>query len=166
MWTKNRVPSVLAVVVMLFAAVAVAHAAGSGEKSGPGPEIKHYNQGVALLKKGDYAAARAELEAALEAKEAFPEAHNNLAYALRKLGEAHYEAALSHYDRALELAPDLAEAHMYRGVLHVLMGDSAAAEQDLEALRGHNDKLADELAWVIENGAEKEGSQAGIAGVW
>jgi len=139
-------------------------AAGSGAQTGPSPEVEVYNQGVALLKKGNFAAAQVRFQAALELREEFPEAHNNLAYSLRKQGKEHYAAALSHYNRALELEPRLPEALMYRGALYVLMGDQAAAQKDLEALRGLNDKLADELAWVIENGGEKEGSQAGV--IW
>lgn len=151
----------LAVFVLLVATPEL-RAAGSGQKSGPGPDVALYNQGVSLLKRGDFATAQSRFESALEIREDFPEAHNNLAYSLRKQGEEHFEEALSHYNRALELDPDLAEARMYRGALHVLMDDKPAAEKDLEALRGLNGKLADELAWVIENGAEKADSLAGI----
>lgn len=130
-------------------------------------ETKLYNQGTKQLKKGNWSEAAESLRGALELKEDFPEAHNNLGYALRKMGEEHYEEALEHYDRALELAPDLAEAHHYRGVLHVLMGDMKAALEDHTLLVDSNPKLADQLEAVIQGGADAAAKgDGGIAGTW
>ncbi|MGB5985447.1 MAG: tetratricopeptide repeat protein, partial [Desulfobacterales bacterium] len=85
--------------------------------------------------------------------------HNNLAYVLRKQGPDFFEEALKHYTRAIELKPDLAQPYMYRGVLFVQMGNKEAALQDHEKLLTLDEKLAQELQYVIENGMEKEPEQ-------
>lgn len=152
--------------LLLFAPAAPAATTGSQPEESAQPGVEDYNRGVAMLKQGEWAAARKAFEKALDAREDFAEAHNNLAYSLRKLGEEHWAAAMEHYDRALELEPKLAEAYMYRGVLHVLQGNEEAAQQDHAELRELNPKLADQLEWVIENGEEKEGTTWGIADSW
>jgi hypothetical protein len=43
---------------------------------------------------------------------------------------------------------------MYRGVLHVQMGNASLANDDLAKLRALKSPLADELEFVIENGKE------------
>ena len=100
--------------------------------------------------------AERQLRRALRQQEEFAEAHNNLAFVLRKQGEDHFAEALQHYNRAIELNAELAEAYMYRGVLYVHMGDAAAAEADREILEALNSSLAAELRWVIDHGHEKE----------
>ena len=61
----------------------------------------------------------------------------------------------------LELVLDrrLAEAYMYRGVLHTAMGNTRDAQKDLQRLTRLNADLAKELQWVIDNGKEKEPAQ-------
>ena len=66
--------------------------------------------------------------------------------------------ALGHYNRAIELKPNLAEAYEYRGVLLLRMGRKTAAEKDLATLKTLNPKLAAELERVIKTG--KEGKRA------
>lgn len=127
--------------------------------------FSHYNSGVDHLYKGDFEAAQKEFEKALEMKEDFAEAHNNLGYSLRRQGEEHYDAALEHYNRALELDPELAEAYMYRGVLHALSGDEDAARKDLEALNGLDRELGDKLLQVLASGEEPEG-HTGVTARW
>lgn len=163
---RRAVPLMALLILLLTASAALAAGSGSKEEEPAKPEIEAYNRGVSMLKQGEWAEARKAFEKALEIKEDFPEAHNNLAYSLRKLGEEHWEEAMEHYDRALELDPELAEAYMYRGVLHVLLGDEEAAGKDQERLQDLNPKLADQLQWVIENGEEKEGTTWGIADAW
>ena len=68
-------------------------------------------------------------------------------------------AAVIPYNRALEINPNLAEAYMYRGVLHIQMGNKELATKDLETLKTLNQDLADELQYVISNGREKEPEQ-------
>jgi tetratricopeptide (TPR) repeat protein len=115
-----------------------------------------YNEGVALMKARKYAAAQAKFEAALKANPRFAEAHNNLAFCLRKQSPANYNTALEHYNEAIKLNPKLAEAYEYRGVLFVEMNRKADAEKDLAKLKQLNPKLASELAEVIKTGKESE----------
>jgi tetratricopeptide (TPR) repeat protein len=96
---------------------------------------------------------------ALDRNERFAEAHNNLAYSLRKQGPARYAEALKHYNRAIELNPNLAEPYMYRGVLHTQMGNRSLALKDHETLVGMKSPLAAELEYVVENGREKTPEQ-------
>ena len=121
-----------------------------------------YNDGVALLLDGNYAAAQAKFEAALAQDEKLAEAHNNLAFSLRMQGTRNFERALSHYNRALELKPDLAQAYMYRGVLFTQMGDVARARADHERLLKLDARLAAELEAVIAGRTVGYG-RAGIA---
>ena len=93
------------------------------------------------------------------------EAHNNLGYSLRKQGESKYAEALSHYNRAIELDVNLAEAYMYRGVLHMLMGNEEKALQDHRTLTSLDRKLADALQAAIASGEEPEGLE-GLAQSW
>lgn len=161
---------VTALAVALLVASTPAFAASTSPKpedSDAPEEVRLYNQGTEHLKKGNWDQAALKLRRALKVKEDFAEAHNNLGYALRKMGGEFHEAALEHYDRALELAPDLAEAHHYRGVLHVLMGDPNAAREDHAALEELNPKLADQLEAVIDGGPETAAEgDGGIAGTW
>ena len=82
-----------------------------------------------------------------------------MAYTLRKQGPDHYAEALAHYNRAIELKPNLAEPYMYRGVLHIQMGSRSLALDDHRTLVGMNATLAAELKYVVENGREKEPEQ-------
>jgi tetratricopeptide (TPR) repeat protein len=123
------------------------------------PEVVFYNDGTALLFKKQWAAAQQQFEAALAANEKMAEAHNNLAYVLRKQGADHYAASLQHYDRALELKPKLAEAYMYRGALYALSGRADFARADHATLVKMKSKLAPHLLKVIETGVEEEPEQ-------
>jgi len=75
--------------------------------------------------------------------------HNNLAFSLRLQGMHNFERALTHYNRALELKPDLARAYMYRGTLFVQIGDIDRARADHEKLLGLDRQLAAKLERVI-----------------
>jgi tetratricopeptide (TPR) repeat protein len=100
--------------------------------------------------------ASAKFQQCLTTKPNFAEAHNNLAYSLRKQGPRNYAEALAHYNRAIQLNPNLAEAYEYRGALFVLLGRKAEAEKDLAALKKLKPSLATELAEVIQTGKEEE----------
>jgi tetratricopeptide (TPR) repeat protein len=116
-----------------------------------------YNHGVALLHEKQYAAALAEFEKAVQAKPDFAEAHNNLAYCLRRQGPAKYTEALGHYNKAIKLNPNLAEAYEYRGVLFVKMNRKNDAEKDLAKLNQLSPKLAAKLEYALKNnGQEKD----------
>ena len=62
---------------------------------------------------------------------------------------ANRERALRHYDRALQLKPDLAHAYMYRGVLFTQMGDLARARADHAQLLKLDRALAAKLERVM-----------------
>jgi tetratricopeptide (TPR) repeat protein len=117
-----------------------------------------YNQGVALVHEKKFAAALADFEAAVKAKPDFAEAHNYLAYCLRREGPAKYNEALAHYNKAIQLNPNLAQAYEYRGVLFVKMNRKNDADKDLAKLKQLDPKLASQLEYAINNkGQEKEG---------
>ena len=117
-----------------------------------------YNQGVALMHEKKFAAAAADFEAAIKAKPDFAEAHNNLAYCLRREGPAKYNQALAHYNKAIQINPNLAQAYEYRGVLFVKLNRKNDAEKDLAKLKQLDPKLASKLEYAINNkGQEKEG---------
>lgn len=142
-------------------------AAGSGPSLAPKApkEIRLYNQGVELMEKGKYEKAVQKFERALERRDEIAEAHNNLAYCLRKISADNFERSLEHYNRAIELDPQLAQAYAYRGTLFVLQGQSERAEADYRALRELNPALAAELRQVIDSGAESpEKAQSGTSG--
>lgn len=151
--------------VLCLACAGAVLAKGTPKKEEKGKAFAFYNKGVDFMQSGDFAAAQAKFEAALTEKEDFAEAHNNLAFSLRKQGEANYQKALEHYNRALELKPTLAEAYMYRGVLYVLQGEEEKAKADHKRLTELDRKLADELMQVIATGEEPEGL-SGLAGRW
>jgi tetratricopeptide (TPR) repeat protein len=123
--------------------------------------VSVYNVGVTLLRDKHYAAAQEQFEQALALDEALAEAHNNLAFSLRMQGKHHFERALQHYNRALELKPDLAQAYMYRGVLFTSMGDYASARIDYAKLLALDQELAAKLERVIAGGRDGGGGLAG-----
>ena len=92
--------------------------------------VSTYNAGVTLMRDKHYTAAQEQFEQALALDETLAEAHNNLAFSLRMQGTHHFERALHHYQRAIELKPGLAQAYMYRGVLFTSMGDLTRARAD------------------------------------
>jgi tetratricopeptide (TPR) repeat protein len=122
-------------------------------------EVSFYNDGTVLLFKKEWSAAQQQFEAALAINEKMAEAHNNLAYVLRKQGAANYAKSLEHYNRAIELKPKLAEAYMYRGALHALSGRAELAQADYDRLVKMKSKLAPHLKKVIDTGQEEEPEQ-------
>ena len=118
--------------------------------------VTAYNEGVKLMVDRHYAAAQQKFEEALAADEGLAEAHNNLAFSLRMQGAFNRERALRHYDRALELKPDLARAYMYRGVLFTQMGDLARARADHAQLRALDPQLAARLERIMAGDGRDE----------
>ena len=121
-----------------------------------------YNAGVALLLDKRYGDAQRKFEEALAADEQLAEAHNNLAFSLRMQSAANRDRALKHYDRALNLKPDLAQAYMYRGVLFTQMGDLDRARADHAQLLRLDRALAAKLERIIAGGDRDE--RDGVAG--
>ena len=118
--------------------------------------VQFYNQGVQLMHAKKFAEAQVRFEQALSQNPNFAEAHNNLGYSLRKQGPQNYSKALEHYNKAIQLKPDLAEAYEYRGVLFLKMGRKADAEKDVATLKALKPKLASELEEVIQTGKEED----------
>jgi tetratricopeptide (TPR) repeat protein len=116
-----------------------------------------YNAGVKQMLEKRYGAAQQQFEEALAADERLAEAHNNLAFSLRMQGSAHFARALKHYNRALELKPDLARAYMYRGVLFTQLGDLAKARADHARLLSLDPGLAAKLDVVIQGRGATDG---------
>lgn len=144
-------------VILSMVAASSALAAGSASVTPTASkDVTAYNKGVQLMLEKKFARAEKQFRKALKHNEQFPEAHNNLAYTLRKQGEEHFEEALTHYNRAIALNPALPEPFMYRGVLYVQMGRSDSARQDHATLVTLSPELAAELEYVIANGREKE----------
>jgi tetratricopeptide (TPR) repeat protein len=126
-------------------------------KGGPRERaVIDYNAGVTLLLGKKYAEAQTKFEEALAADEQLAEAHNNLAFSLRMQSPANRALALQHYDRALQLKPDLAQAYMYRGVLFTQMGDLDRARADHARLLKLDPALAGKLERVIAGGGRDE----------
>jgi len=148
---------ILIAVTLILMAVGPLYGAGSSSiTTSEGKDIRLYNQGVELMLDKNFSAAEREFRRAFSERERFAEAHNNLAYVLRKQGPSRFEEALDHYNRAIRLDRNLAQPYMYRGVLYVQMGKVEKAAKDLETLKTLDASLAEELAWVIESGREKE----------
>lgn len=149
---------ILVLSLLLFAVSALA--AGSKTVT---PEVSkdlgYYNRGVALMLDKKFSQAEKQFRKALKFNDDFAEAHNNLAYTLRKQGSENFEEALKHYNRAIRLNPALAEPYMYRGVLFVQMGNRTSALQDHQILVQMKSPLADELKYVVVNGREKKPEQ-------
>jgi tetratricopeptide (TPR) repeat protein len=157
-----------ALIVGLIFAAGITAVCGMGSQPIAEPTLKKttgaadvtaiYNKGVALMHEKKFAAAIADFEAAVKAKPDFAEAHNNLAYCLRSEGPAKYKEALDHYNKAIQLNPNLAQAYEYRGVLFMKMNRRGDAEKDLAKLKQLDPKLASKLEYAINNnGREKEG---------
>jgi Flp pilus assembly protein TadD len=150
----------------MFALVLIVGFAASASAAGSPPaapsvseDIRSYNKGVELMLDNQFSKAEKQFRKALEYNERFAEAHNNLAYTLRKQGEVYYTESLQHYNRAIELNPTLSEPYMYRGVLYMQMGEKELALNDHRKLSDMKSPLADELEFVIANGREKEPEQ-------
>lgn len=165
--------SAVLVSCFLIAGMSVGFAAGSAPMSiQPTPNIQEkarevekkaapdarvpYNEGVALMKARRYADAQAKFEAALKIDPNLAEAHNNLAFCLRKQSSANFGRALEHYNEAIRLNPRLARAYEYRGVLYSEMNRKADAEKDLATLKKLSPKLASDLEAAIKTGKETE----------
>ena len=138
---------VLGSLSLMFSVVSVSQAAPTPKKTTTSPvkntrgaqnsqkaKFTVYNEGVDLMMASKHARAQVKFEAAIKFDANFAEAHNNLAYVLRKQGEAKYKTALQHYNKAIKLKPQMAEAYMYRGVLFVQLDQASNAKKDLETL--------------------------------
>lgn len=163
--------ALLAIVAALFCAAAIADESPpiAVPKGGPHENAaRAYNDGVKLMLDRRYAEAQRRFEEAIGLEESLAEAHNNLAFSLRMQGTANFDRSLREYRRALEINPRLAQAYMYRGVLHTQMGNKDLARADLETLRGLDRELAAKLERAMADLArdDRDGLAPQVEGVY
>ena len=103
-----------------------------------------YNRGVRARVFKDWAAAVAAFRQAIALRGDFPDAWNELGYALRNQGR--YSESLDAYHEALRLRPDFPEALEYLGEAYVKMGRLDDARRILDRLRPLDPERARELA--------------------
>jgi tetratricopeptide (TPR) repeat protein len=149
----------LIISLLILATVSALYAGGSSpvKKQSPKETLPsyafHYNKGTSLLTNLDFTRAIPLLKKSISQKGNFAQAHNNLAYCYRKTNQ--FDLAMKHYDKAIQINPRLAEAYMYRGVLHVQQNNIDKARSDLATLQSLDNYLATELSFVIQNKVEK-----------
>jgi Flp pilus assembly protein TadD len=86
----------------------------------------------------------------VESRPDYPEAWNELGFALRQTGK--YDDALGAYDQALKLRPNFPEALEYLGETYVKLGRLADARAILERLAPLDAARAKELDEAIRVG--------------
>jgi len=144
--------------VLTIAALALVPGASHADPSSPAVEERRqspaessadteYNRGVRARVAKDWTAAVDAFRKAVGFRADFPDAWNELGYALRNQGR--YPDSLAAYDRALELRPNFPEALEYLGEAYVKMGRLQDARRVLDRLRPLDRGRADELAEVI-----------------
>lgn len=109
-----------------------------------------YDRGVRARLSKDWTAAVEAQRSAVSMRPAFPEAWNELGFALRNQGR--YPESLQAYDEALRLRPNFPEALEYLGEAYVKLGRLDDARRVLDRLRPLDMARAEELAEVIEKG--------------
>ena len=113
-------------------------AAGGGDYSSTAGKPAAYNEAVALIKAENYLDAITKLKKAEENAKDDADIQNLLGFSYRKSGNL--DDAAKHYDKALDLDPKHKGALEYQGELFLLLGDKAAAEENLEKL--------DKICWL------------------
>jgi tetratricopeptide (TPR) repeat protein len=109
-----------------------------------------YNRGVRARVARDWKGAESAFRSAVALRPVFPDAWNELGYALRKQGR--YAESLTAYDEALRLRPNFPEALEYLGEAYVKMGRAEDARRILVRLRALDTARAQELAETIQKG--------------
>ena len=151
---------VIALTTMLMVAAGVGVA--MGDTSGPvvlpkqAPATatpsaeQEYNRGLQARTQKDWGTAVGAFTRATELRGAFPEAWNELGYALRNQGR--YPESVAAYDRALKLRPRYPEALEYLGEAYVKMGRLDDARKILDRLKPLDTARAKELEEEIAKG--------------
>jgi tetratricopeptide (TPR) repeat protein len=145
----------------VFAAAALPPSAALAEPSSPAagqvrqptstPSAEsEYDRGVRARLSRDWTSAVGAQRSAVTLRPAFPEAWNELGFALRNQGR--YPESLQAYDEALRLRPNFPEALEYLGEAYVKLGRLDDARRVLDRLRPLDTGRAKELAEVIEKG--------------
>ena len=111
---------------------------------------EEYNRGLRLRATKEWAQAASAFRRATELRQSFPEAWNELGYALRHVGQ--YPDSVAAYEQALRLRPAFPEALEYLGEAYVMMGRPDDARRVLDRLKPLDAGRAKELAEVIDKG--------------
>ncbi len=111
---------------------------------------QEYGRGLVARSAKDWQAAVGAFRKAVNLRPAYPEAWNELGYALRNQGR--YADSLNAYDEALRLRPNFPEALEYLGEAYVKLGRMDDARKTLDRLRPLDAGRAGELAEVIAKG--------------
>jgi Flp pilus assembly protein TadD len=125
-------------------------AVGSGPTSAPvAPRSAEaeYNKGLQNKTAKRFSEAAADFRRALELRQNFPEAWNEMGFSLRQTGQ--YAEALRAYDQALRLRPNFPEALEYLGETYVKLGRLEDAGNILVRLRTLDPARAQELDEAI-----------------
>ena len=149
--------------VATAAAVGGATSPGLADPSSPAVEERRqspatasadseYDRGVRARVVSDWEAAVAAFRRAIALRPGFPDAWNELGFALRHQGR--YAESLEAYGQALRLRPDFPEALEYLGEAYVKLGRLDDARRVLERLKPLDAGMARELAEAIA-GAKK-----------
>jgi cytochrome c-type biogenesis protein CcmH/NrfG len=109
-----------------------------------------YDRGIRARLTKNWTAAVEAQRAAVTMRPAFPEAWNELGFALRNQGR--YPESLDAYGEALRLRPNYPEALEYLGEAYVKLGRMDDARKVLDRLRPLDRAKAQELAEVIQQG--------------
>ena len=126
---------------LVFATIFVslpAVAAGGGDYTSSTSKPTAYNDAVALIKSKNYLDAITKLKKAEQSAKDDADIQNLLGFSYRKSGNL--DEAAKHYDKALGLDPKHKGALEYQGELFLMLGDKAAAEENLEKL--------DKICWL------------------
>ena len=157
------VASRLAAALSLAAVVCAPAPAALAEPSSPAAEQvrqpvttapsadSEFNRGVRARLAQDWPTAVDAFRGAIAQRAEFPEAWNELGFALRNQGR--YTESLQAYDEALRLRPNFPEALEYLGEAYVKLGRLEDARRVLERLRPLDAGRAQELAEVIQMGS-------------
>ena len=109
-----------------------------------------YSRGITAKNAKNWGAAVASFQRAVSMKPNYPEAWNELGFALRNQGK--YPDSLKAYDEALRLRPDFPEALEYLGEAYVKLGRMDDARKVLDRLKPLDAGRAAELSEAIDKG--------------
>ena len=150
--------TLLLFVVLLLTPVAAAHAVDSDPVPVPqaAPAVSaqsRFNDGLALAKKKDWAAAERAYREALSLDPALAEAWNGLGFALRN--QKKYPESITAYEEALARRPRYAQALEYLGEAYVQLGRLDEARAIHARLQPLDPREARELAKAIDKAARR-----------
>jgi Flp pilus assembly protein TadD len=149
----QRIPAAPAACLLVALAVGLSCSVsdvGSAPMLAPTPEASadaDYNTGLHEKEAKRFPAAVASFRRAVEVRPNFPEAWNELGFALRQTGK--YEEALRAYDQALKLRPNFPEALEYLGEAYAKLGRLGDARAVLQRLKPLDAARAQELEQAI-----------------